>query len=86
MVYTIFYGTTLRNLRFHINKINALLIRSRQNCLFIAGKCGTWVREHIGCGSGDEPIHLVGLSRSTRLAPSKMALGGSTTAEFQILR
>ena len=45
MVFTIFYGTTLRNLRFHINKINALPIRNRQNCLFLAGKCGTWVKK-----------------------------------------
>ena len=43
MIFSTFYGTILRNLRFHINKINALPIRNRQNCLFMAGKCGTWV-------------------------------------------
>ena len=44
MIFTPFFGTTLRNLRFHINKINALPIRNRQNRLFIAGKCGTWAK------------------------------------------
>ena len=33
------------------------------NC-FTHLACHEW---HIGCGSGDEPIHLVGLCRSARL-------------------
>ena len=34
----------IENPGFHINKINVLPTPNRQNRLFIAGKCGTWVK------------------------------------------
>ena len=35
----------IENPGFHINKINVLPTPNRQNRLFIAGKCGTWVKQ-----------------------------------------
>ena len=38
----------IENPGFHINKINVLPTPNRQNRLFIAGKCGTWVDRRWG--------------------------------------
>ena len=43
-----FFWDYIENPGFHINKINILPTPNRQNRLFIAGKCGTWVNGITG--------------------------------------